>query len=97
MDGVVPFIRALGKACRAALAVVVIPVSRERLPPLPAKYKPSVAAELLFQAIAIDHCTRAYSSFQIGPSFAYPGADTDEIVTELGLDAAALRRAGGIA
>jgi alpha-methylacyl-CoA racemase len=31
------------------------------------------------------------------PNYAYPGADTDEIVTELGLDSAALRRAGGIA
>jgi alpha-methylacyl-CoA racemase len=31
------------------------------------------------------------------PNYAYPGADTDEIVTELGLDAAALRSTGGIA
>jgi alpha-methylacyl-CoA racemase len=31
------------------------------------------------------------------PNYAYPGADTDEIVTELGLDASALRRTGGIA
>jgi alpha-methylacyl-CoA racemase len=31
------------------------------------------------------------------PNYAYPGADTDEIVTELGLDAAALRGTGAIA
>jgi hypothetical protein len=31
------------------------------------------------------------------PNYACPGADTDEIVTELGLDAAALRSTGGIA
>ncbi len=31
------------------------------------------------------------------PNYAYPGSDTDEIVGELGLDAATLRAAGGIA
>jgi alpha-methylacyl-CoA racemase len=32
-----------------------------------------------------------------GPNYAHPGADTDEILAEIGLDAAALRATGGIA